>query len=64
LPEPACDMDPHNPLALAAELRARALAATAEECAELLFLAAEYERLAHARDPLAQQSPLKVFLPK
>ncbi|WP_447765544.1 hypothetical protein [Sphingopyxis panaciterrae] len=35
-----------NPQALAAELRLRALDAGPKEQAELLFLAAEYERLA------------------
>lgn len=35
-----------NPKALAAELRLRALDAEPQEQAELLFLAAEYERMA------------------
>lgn len=53
-------MDLQNPLLLAAELRARALSATAEEGADLLFLAAEYERLAQA----LMQAPVAVLLPK
>ncbi len=57
-------MDLHNPLALAAELRARALVATDEERADLLFLAAEYDRMAAEPGGGTQQLPLKVFLPK
>lgn len=38
----------HNPKALAAELRLRALAVQPEERDELLFLAAEYELMAEA----------------
>lgn len=38
-------MTDSNPQALAAELRARALGAAADEQADLLFLAAEYEQL-------------------
>ena len=57
-------MDPQNPLVLAAELRARARVATAEECADLLFLAAEYERLAAAPEAGIPSGSLKVFLPK
>ncbi|WP_171982402.1 hypothetical protein [Sphingomonas sp. LM7] len=53
-------MDLQNPLSLAAELRIRALCATAEERADLLFLAAEYERLAAA----LQHGPVQVLLPK
>jgi hypothetical protein len=57
-------MDLHNPLTLAAELRARALGATDEERADLLFLAAEYERLAAAADAGTRRGPLNVSLPK
>lgn len=49
-----------DPRILAAELRSRARQATPEERAELLFLAAEYERLAMGPEP----GPLRVFLPK
>lgn len=54
-------MDLTSPLALAAELRARARCATPEERADLLFLAAEYERLGES-DPAAAPDP--VVLPK
>lgn len=57
-------MDLQNPLALAAELRSRALSATAGERADLLFLAAEYERLAAEGEPGAGPGSVAVFLPK
>lgn len=57
-------MHEHNSLALAAELRARALSATAEDRADLLFLAMEYERLAGTIDTGLKQAAVKVFLPK
>jgi hypothetical protein len=53
-----------DPMSLAAELRARALSAAAEDRADLLFLAAEYEALARTPDPAVVQDPVKVFLPK
>jgi hypothetical protein len=57
-------MDPDDPQSLAAELRARALTATVEERLDLLFLAAEYERLDAAMRDAAEQPPVKVYLPK
>jgi len=57
-------MHQQDPLALAAELRARALSATAEDRADLLFLAMEYEQLAETIDAVPQRGAVKVFLPK
>lgn len=57
-------MDLENPQTLAAELRARALSATAEERFDLLFLATEYERLGNALSCDVVQRPMKVCLPK
>jgi hypothetical protein len=57
-------MDLQNPEALAAELRARALCATGEERADLLFLAAEYERLATTPDAGVPPGKVRVVLPR
>lgn len=56
-------MDVHNPRILAAELRARAAGASEDERADLLFLAAEYARMAEASER-GEVVPLDVFLPK
>ncbi len=56
-------MDPRDPLVLAAELRACAESASDEDRADLLFLAAEYERLAESDDE-DMGGPLHVSLPK
>ncbi|NIJ18677.1 hypothetical protein FHS95_000346 [Sphingomonas naasensis] len=40
------------------------MSATAEDRADLLFLAMEYERLAGTIDTVLQQAAVKVFLPK
>jgi len=57
-------MHQQDPLALAAELRARALSAAAGDRADLLFLATEYEQLAETLDAVEQRGGVKVFLPK
>jgi hypothetical protein len=64
LPDTFERMDVRDPRILAAELRARAATTTGEACADLLFLAAEYDRMAEAPALAAQREPLKVFLPK
>lgn len=53
-----------SPQSLAAELRARARSATLEERIDLLFLAAEYERLDGVRSCDIEQPSMNVFLPK
>lgn len=53
----------HNPLKLAAELRARAVQALPKEREELLFLAAEYERLVASPD-WGQLPATRVSLPR
>lgn len=49
---------------LAAELRARARLAKPRERDELLFLAAEYEKLIEAQDPDAPHGAIDVLLPR
>ncbi|MCD2325079.1 hypothetical protein LQ953_13740 [Sphingomonas sp. IC-56] len=57
-------MDSDDPQSLAAELRARAVTATLEERFDLLFLAAEYERLDGMVNAAPELQPVKVYLPK
>ena len=57
-------MELQDSLALAAELRARARIVRGPARDELLFLAAEYERLAKQADSDETAKPVNVVLPK
>lgn len=57
-------MSTQNPLTLAAELRARAALAKPEEQRDLLFLAAEYERLAKENEEGDRGGTVNVRLPE
>ena len=54
----------HNPAILAAELRLRAQDAAPHERDELLFLAAEYERIAELPTSVGRRDWRGFFLPK
>jgi hypothetical protein len=57
-------MDVQDPRALAAELRIRAIEAEDDQRADLLFLAAEYERMADAPPLSSGGEQVKVRLPR
>lgn len=57
-------MDLKDPLALATELRIRAADAEAEQRADLLFLAAEYERMADMVPLSPDGEQVRVRLPR
>ena len=57
-------MDLKDPLALATELRIRAADAQAEQRADLLFLAAEYERMADMAPLSPDGEQVRVRLPQ
>ena len=57
-------MDLKDPLALATELRSRAADAPAEQRADLLFLAAEYERMADMAPLSPDGEQVRVRLPQ
>lgn len=57
-------MESQNPIALAAELRVRAIDAEPAERADLLFLAAEYERMGSSPQPPLEDGDVTVCLPQ
>jgi hypothetical protein len=57
-------MESQNPIALAAELRVRAIDAEPVERADLLFLAAEYERMGSSPQPPPEDGDVTVCLPQ